>query len=179
MLIKNQVNPKDVNKKLEIERDLMISKRANKPLTEYWYGRYYSDILKNKEMAKSHYECELTKRLQRKGLDSNTKINFALMLVLIELIPYRNITQEDLDFIKEILNLNIDSLDSFDIDISSCESGLKYELIYIIKCLQEQKQSIPKTRIEADKFWVTQETVEENLNRFLENLGTIINKSEV
>lgn len=179
MLIKNQVNPEDVNKKLEIERDLMISKRANKPLTEYWYGRYYSDILKNKEMAKSHYECELNKRLKRKGLDSNTKINSALMLVLIELIPYRNITQEDLDFIKEILNLNIDSLDSFNIEISSCESGLKYELIYIIKCLKEQKQSIPKTRIEADKFWVTQETVEENLNRFLENLGTIINKSEV
>ncbi len=180
MLIKHQVELQDFDDKSEIERDLNISKRANKPLTEYWYGRYYSDIHSDKEMAQSYFESELNKRCQGKVVDLNTKPNSALMLVLIEWLVYENIGQidKDIDFNYIKTELTIESLDSVDIHKLRCESRLQREIAYIIMCLKVQKNAVHSQKIVADQFWVTLETVEENLNRFLSNIRTLVGNQE-
>lgn len=180
MLIKHQVELQDFDDKSEIERDLNISKRANKPLTEYWYGRYYSDIHSDKEMAQSYFESELNKRCQGKDVDLNTKPNSALMLVLIEWLVYENIDHidKDIDFNYIKTELTIESLDSVDIHKLRCESRLQREIAYIIMCLKVQKNAVHSQKIVADQFWVTLETVEENLNRFLSNIRTLVGIQE-
>lgn len=180
MLIKHQVELQDFDDKSEIERDLNISKRANKPLIEYWYGRYYSDIHSDKEMAQSYFESELNKRCQGKVVDLNTKPNSALMLVLIEWLVYENIDHidKDIDFNYIKTELTIESLDSVDIHKLRCESRLQREIAYIIMCLKVQKNAVHSQKIVADQFWVTLETVEENLNRFLSNIRTLVGNQE-
>ena len=183
MLIKQVVKLENVeSEKIEIERDLNISKRANKPLTEYWYGRYNKDILGNTQHSESHYKREL-QRFRKNSDDLRTqKLDTSLMLVKIEMLPFFNVDEinhEDICFIDNIIkNLTFDSLDNDYVNSLTLGKGLRNEIIYIIKCLNDQKLSIKNQKIKADKFWVATKTVEENLSRFLSNLGTILSKLE-
>lgn len=183
MMIKYSYEPKDVsNKNDEIKRNLNISKRASRPLTNYWYGRYNNDILGNSKASEVYYRQELEWRMgDNTSLRDQSTDNTPLMLIEIEMLlfyPINRINDDEKRFIESIQCITFEFLNDKFINNLEWKCGLQEKIAYILKCLYVQKSAIETQKLAADKFLITRETVEENLDRFLNNLHFLSKKLE-
>lgn len=170
LLIKNEIDAfKDDPdaKRKEIENNLDYAGRVNQSMISYWKGRYYCDLLNDYSKAKSYYETEL-----QKYSNNFQDINIPLMLVKIERIPFYKITNKEKVILRNLSTIL--SYDTLNADLVPDNNGIYTDLRYIIHCLNYQKSNLNED-MRADNFWVTEETVKENIQRFLGNLEKLIN----
>lgn len=169
MLIKQSAHPKEVkNINAEIEMDLNISKRAYRPLTDYWYGRFYQDICNNLMLSEAYYRKEM----------NNHSGNILVKIEMLHFYPVNEMRLSDSVFINNALKINFNSLNDEEIHKLNSVSKLQNEIFLIIKSLKDQKYRIENQELNADKFFVTCETVEENLQRFHKKLHILLKKWE-
>ncbi len=180
MLITGKVNRPDLKTIDEIKNDLKLSDYAGLPMTYYWEGRFYNDVIGSSSDAIKLFELEQKRVIDDGHFDiNNLPRNIPLMLVKIELIPFHQMGDEEehiLDLLRKLVEeLTYDNMDGILLCNEKHCGELCREINYIIDCLKCQKSNLYK-KIAADRFWTTENTVKENLHRFLNNLKKLIEK---
>lgn len=183
MLITGKVNRPDLKTINEIKNDLKLSDYAGLPMTYYWEGRFYNDVVGSSLDAVKLFEIEQKRIIDEGDLDENSPPynSIPLMLVKIELIAFYAMSNDEKinlyslwEFVKD---LNYDNLKGFNLPDEEFGGKLWDEISYIINCLKHQRSYLYH-RITADRFWTTESTVKENIHRFLNNLKNMIEKRE-
>lgn len=180
LLIKYEIDSFKDNldaKRDEIANNLDYAGRANQSMISYWKGRFSYDILSESLDAKKHYEIELHKHLTN---GKNPPIKIPIMLVKIELLLFYTLTDNDKMALRNILDskLSYETLNESSTNLVHGNGELYDDMRYIIMCLNSQKKNLNQDMY-ADSFWVTEDTVKENLRRFLGNLRTLSGETEV
>ena len=144
MLIKGKVIRSDLNLMDEIKNNLKLSGYADLPMTYYWEGRFYSDIVGSTLDAVKLFEIEQKRIIDKGHLDENNlpSNSMSLMLVKIELISLHAMSMDEKRILgsvcKLLEELNYDNIEKVHLINESFSGRLCDEINYIINCLNYQ-----------------------------------------